>query len=85
MKLTEKQKNIIVIIGLSIIITPFIFIGITQAYDNWIIGQMENALLNNVKASHEVSIACESNYQALLQYKKDNKIALVGSGDPCTF
>lgn len=74
-----------IIIVMALIFVPFFVIGVAQAYDNWILNQMENALANNVKAAHESLIACESNYQALLQYKTDNKIALVGTPDPCTF
>lgn len=81
----QYKLNWVAIIGLVIIILPFFAVGVVQAYDSWIRNQMENALSNNVKAAHETLAACESDYQALLQYKKDNGVALINSGDPCTF
>lgn len=83
----ESTKNKIAIIGLtfilSLFIVPWVFGTIVMAYDNFIINQMEIALKGNVEATQQNQKACEANYQSLLRYKIDNKIALQGSGDPC--
>jgi hypothetical protein len=70
-------------IGLIIILVPFAFIGICNAYAISVQWYLENALANNVKAAHAEMSACESTYQAILQLKTDEKIALTNTGDPC--
>lgn len=84
-QLRESTKNKITMAGLALIFAPFAFIGIVNAYDSFMLSQLENALNNNIQAAHSAMTACESNYQALLKYKQDNKIALKGSGSPCPF
>ena len=56
---------------------------ITLAYDNFVLGSLENSLASNVKAVQANGTACEYSYQAILSYKKENHIALNGNGDPC--
>lgn len=83
--LKESTKNKITMVGLALIFAPFAFIGLANAYDSFILSQLENALNNNIQSAQTSAQACESTYQALLKYKQENKIALTGAGSPCPF
>jgi len=82
-EISHKAKNVITLVGLAIIILPFAFFGIAQAYDNLILNMMENSLAQNVTATHATQNACEASYQSLLKYKQENDIKLKGTGSPC--
>lgn len=83
LKVSEKVKNIALII-LSMPVILFILIaGICKAYDSIVLMNLENSLTNNIKAVESSKIACNSSYEALKAYKQERNLALVGNGNPC--
>ena len=69
----------------AIIIILLLLTGIVNAYDAMVYNSLESSYTSNLKAMENVKTSCEASYQALLNYKKENKMEVKGSGSGCTF
>lgn len=83
-----KNKNLIKIGSyflIGIIVAIFAFAGVCKAWDSFVYSSLETSLRSNVEAKRAIQKSCDASYEALLNYKKENKIELSGNGNPCTF
>lgn len=89
-KVNKRKIDWLVIGGLSLIIIPFLIVGVCKAIDTAVLGGLENSLTNSISAlkSAKESVgaslkACDAAYNALAAYKDEAKIAKTNSGNPC--
>lgn len=87
---TNRQKNIICAVVSAPLVLLLMVAGVCKAYDMIMYSMMESSLTNAVHASEavhraviEVDKTCEAQYQLMVQFKNNNKIALSSSTSPC--
>ncbi len=69
--MTNSSKNKIAITGLAIITLPFAFFGAAQAYDNFILSNLENSYKSNLEAQVSLQKATCNSHKALASFKAD--------------
>ena len=81
--MTNKTKNLICLLVASPVVLIVLMGAAARAYDSIVLSQLEQSYAYNsqaVEASHKALCA---SYTALLNYKKENNIAVTGTESPC--
>jgi len=85
MNFAKDHKRTIAIVVLSALFTPFLFIGMAKAYEDYKLHSTENALNATLNEMHEKKSQCEALYESLVKIKEEMKLKRESNVSPCSF
>lgn len=79
----DRSKNLICTLVAAPVILILLVAGVCKAYDIWMVSHLESSLTQSVTDLRSTKKRCDGDYEAVLKYKTENKLALTGTGNPC--